>query len=105
MRCRRSLEDLLQGASSPVELLRNSQAAPYTFPVASVDLPKSRHALFHSEPDTEVTLVRAKKGRSSKPAVERRVQTGIRATVALAPIAEFTRIPAGRLIAVGDDHR
>ena len=28
-----SLEDILQGAASPVELLRNSQIGPYAFPV------------------------------------------------------------------------
>ena len=46
----------------------------------------------HSEPGTEVTLVWGEEGGgSSKPTVERHVQTEIRATVAPAPIAEFAR--------------
>ena len=46
----------------------------------------------HSEPDTEVTVVWGEEGGgTSKPTVERHVQTEIRATVAPAPIAEFAR--------------
>jgi glycine cleavage system aminomethyltransferase T len=46
----------------------------------------------HSEPGTEVTVVWGEEGGgTSKPTVERHVQTEIRATVAPAPIAEFAR--------------
>lgn len=46
----------------------------------------------HSEPGTEVTLVWGEPdGGSSKPVVERHVQTEIRATVAPAPYAEVVR--------------
>jgi glycine cleavage system aminomethyltransferase T len=46
----------------------------------------------HSEPGTEVTVVWGEEGDgTSKPTVERHVQTEIRATVAPAPIAEFAR--------------
>ena len=44
----------------------------------------------HGEPGTEVTVVWGEEGGgTSKPTVERHVQTEIRATVAPAPIAEF----------------
>ena len=47
----------------------------------------------HSEPGTKVTLVWGEEGRgSSKPTVERHVQTEIRATVSPAPISEAARI-------------
>jgi vanillate/3-O-methylgallate O-demethylase len=47
----------------------------------------------HSEPGTEVTVVWGEEGRgSSKPTVERHVQTEIRATVAPVPIAEVARV-------------
>jgi hypothetical protein len=47
----------------------------------------------YSEPGTRVTLVWGEEGRgSSKPTVERHVQTEIRATVAPAPISEVARI-------------
>jgi len=46
----------------------------------------------HSEPGTEVTVVWGEEGGgTSKPTVERHVQTEIRATVAPVPIAEFAR--------------
>jgi vanillate/3-O-methylgallate O-demethylase len=46
----------------------------------------------YSEPDTEVTVVWGEEGGgTSKPTVERHVQTEIRATVAPAPIVEFAR--------------
>jgi glycine cleavage system aminomethyltransferase T len=46
----------------------------------------------HGEPGTEVTVVWGEEGGgTSKPTVERHVQTEIRATVAHAPIAEFAR--------------
>ena len=46
----------------------------------------------HSEPGTEVTVVWGEEGGgTSKPTVERHVQTEIRATVAPAPIGEFAR--------------
>jgi vanillate/3-O-methylgallate O-demethylase len=46
----------------------------------------------HSEPGTEVTVVWGEEGGgTSKPTVERHVQTEIRATVAPAPIVEFAR--------------
>lgn len=46
----------------------------------------------HSEPGTEVTVVWGEEGGgSSKPTVERHVQTEIRATVAPAPIVEYAR--------------
>ena len=46
----------------------------------------------HSKPGTEVTFVWGEEGGgSSKPTVERHVQTEIRATVALAPFVEFAR--------------
>jgi hypothetical protein len=46
----------------------------------------------HSEPGTEVTVIWGEEGGgTSKPTVERHVQTEIRATVAPAPIAEFAR--------------
>ena len=47
----------------------------------------------HSEPDTEVTLVWGEEGGgSSKPTVERHVQTSIRATVAAVPYAQAARL-------------
>jgi hypothetical protein len=47
----------------------------------------------HSEPGTEVTVVWGEEGGgTSKPTVERHVQTEIRATVAPVPIADFARI-------------
>ena len=58
----------------------------------------------HSEPGTEVTLVWGEEGRgSSKPTVERHVQTEIRATVAPVPIAEVAR--AGLSAEVSGEHR
>jgi vanillate/3-O-methylgallate O-demethylase len=46
----------------------------------------------YGEPGTEVTVVWGEEGGgTSKPTVERHVQTEIRATVAPAPIAEFAR--------------
>jgi len=46
----------------------------------------------HSKPGTEVTFVWGEEGGgSSKPTVERHVQTEIRATVAPAPFVEFAR--------------
>ena len=46
----------------------------------------------HSEPGTEVTLVWGEEnGGSSKPVVERHVQTEIRATVSPVPYAEVVR--------------
>ena len=47
----------------------------------------------HSEPGTQVTVVWGEEGRgSSKPTVERHVQSTIRATVAPAPISEVARV-------------
>jgi glycine cleavage system aminomethyltransferase T len=47
----------------------------------------------HSEPGKEVTIVWGEEGRgTSKPTVERHVQTEIRATVAPAPISEVARV-------------
>jgi vanillate/3-O-methylgallate O-demethylase len=47
----------------------------------------------HAEPGTEVTLVWGEEGRgSSKPTVERHMQTEIRATVAAVPYAEVARV-------------
>ena len=45
----------------------------------------------HSEPGTEVTLLWGEEPNSSKPQVERHVQTEIRTTVAPVPYAEFAR--------------
>jgi glycine cleavage system aminomethyltransferase T len=46
-----------------------------------------------SKPGNEVTLIWGEEGRgSSKPTVERHVQTEIRATVAAAPYAEVARV-------------
>jgi vanillate/3-O-methylgallate O-demethylase len=45
----------------------------------------------HSEPGTQVTVVWGE-GRSSKPTVERHVQSEIRATVAPVPISEVARV-------------
>jgi syringate O-demethylase len=47
----------------------------------------------HSRPGTEVTLVWGEEGGgSSKPTVERHVQTKIRATVAPVPYSEVARV-------------